>query len=137
MFSSISEVAACGGLCAVACPVPKVQWIFNGPTEKIRLQAGDDNPIAVMSRLAAGVRPVTLPNPWSAPTIDASGVVFIGSEEGPMFSLQDANGDGRVEGDQEVSRFETGACFSGSSSPAIAPGMMVAASIDAMYVFKT
>jgi len=114
----------------------EVQWVFNGPTQKNDLQAGDSNPIARHQREMAGVRQITLPNPWSAPTIDGAGKVFIGSEEGPFYALVDTNGDGHVEGPDEVSSFDTFACFSGSSSAAHAPGMMVAASIDAMYVFK-
>mmetsp|Transcript_87207 Transcript_87207/g.202992 ORF Transcript_87207/g.202992 Transcript_87207/m.202992 type:complete len:481 (-) Transcript_87207:62-1504(-) len=114
----------------------KLQWVFNGPAQKDRLQAGDSNVLAQQQRTQAGVRSITAPNPWSAPTIDAEGTVFIGSEEGPFFALADLDGDGVVQGDQEVSRLETGACFSGSSAAAIAPGMMVATSIDAMYVFK-
>jgi outer membrane protein assembly factor BamB len=116
----------------------KVQWIFKGPSQKDSLQAGDRNTFAQMSRSGIGrVRPITLPNPWSAPTIDGDGTVFIGSEEGGFYSLRDSNLDGQVDGAEEVSVLETDACFSGSSSAAIAPGMVVASSIDAMYVFKT
>lgn len=114
----------------------EVQWIFNGPAQQGALQAGDSNLEAVAQRTLAGVRAVTLPNPWGAPSIDGAGTVFIGSEEGPLYSLVDANSDGHVVGESEVSIFDTGACFVGSSSPAIAPGMLVACSIDAMYVFK-
>jgi len=114
----------------------RVRWIFNGPNQKEELQAGDSNLLAQFQRASAGVRRITLPNPWSAPSIDASGTVFIGSEEGPFYALQDANSDGLVKGAAEVSTLDTKACFSGSSSPAIAPGMVVVASIDAMYVFK-
>jgi len=114
----------------------ELQWIFNGPSQKEDLQAGDSNPIAQQQRKQSGVREITLPNPWSAPTVDANGVVFIGSEEGGFYSLLDADGDGNVTGNKEVSVFDTGACFSGSSAPAIAPGMLIATSIDAMYVYK-
>ena len=86
--------------------------------------------------MQVGVRRITLPNPWSAPTIDARGTVFIGSEEGKFYALADLNGDGVISGDKEKSSYDTHACFSGSFSPAIAPGMVVAASIDTMYVFK-
>jgi len=113
-----------------------VQWIFDGPSQKDMLQAGDSNVEAQDQREEAGVRRITLPNPWSAPTIDSSGTVYIGNQEGSFFALRDSNGDGKVEGPSEVNSFETLACFSGSNSPAIAPGMLVTASIDAMYVFK-
>lgn len=114
----------------------EVQWIFNGPSQQKSLQAGDSNEIAQFQRRQAGVRSITLPNPWSAPTIDGNGKVYIGSEEGPFYTLVDVDGDGQVTGSMEVSSFDTLACFSGSHSPAIAPGILVTASIDAMYVFK-
>jgi outer membrane protein assembly factor BamB len=113
----------------------EIQWIFNGPSQSHPLQAGDDNPIAQAQRLLAGVRPITLPNPWSAPTIDGNGIVVIGNQEGQLYALADKDGDGKVT-DAEISRFDTKACFSGSAAAAIAPGMLVATSIDAMYVFK-
>jgi outer membrane protein assembly factor BamB len=115
----------------------KVQWIFKGPAQKRKLQAGDSNLKAQGQRHFIGhVRTVTLPNPWSAPTIDGDGTVFIGSEEGGFYSLRDTNLDGQVDGSEEVSVLETAACFSGSASAAIAPGMVVATNIDTMYVFK-
>mmetsp|Transcript_57953 Transcript_57953/g.180094 ORF Transcript_57953/g.180094 Transcript_57953/m.180094 type:complete len:476 (+) Transcript_57953:50-1477(+) len=113
-----------------------VQWIFNGPAQKDILQAGDSNALARQQRSAAGVRKITLPNPWSAPSIDGRGTVFIGNQEGPIFSLRDENGDGRVRGGSEVSTYSTDAAFSGSSSPAIGQNLMAIASIDALYVFK-
>jgi len=114
----------------------KVQWVFEGPTQRGRMQAGDANPVAVFQRLQSKIRPNTLPNPWSAPSIDSRGTVFIGSEEGPVYSLKDEDGDGRVAGAAEVSFYDTKACFSGSSSPATGHNMMAIASIDALYVFK-
>jgi outer membrane protein assembly factor BamB len=114
----------------------ELQWIFNGPSQASSLQAGDKITEAQHQRELSGVRKITLPNPWSAPTVDSNGVVFIGNQEGGFFSLVDANGDGKVTGDEEVSLFNTSACFSGSSAAGIAPGILVATSIDAMYVFK-
>jgi len=113
----------------------KIQWVFNGPKQKGRLQVGDGIPAAIAQRMLAGVRPITLPNPWSAPTIDSNGVVFIGSEEGPFYALADKDSDGKVT-EVETSTFDAKACFSGSAAAAMAPGMMVITSIDAMYVFK-
>merc|ERR1711924_127142 len=109
-----------------------IPWTF---TERCP-QAGDSNPAARAQRALSGVRQTTMPNPWSVPTIDANGVVFIGSEEGGFFALEDVDKNGIVHGNDEVSMFDTGACFSGSAAAAIADGIMVATSTDAMYVFK-
>mmetsp|Transcript_18136 Transcript_18136/g.51425 ORF Transcript_18136/g.51425 Transcript_18136/m.51425 type:complete len:249 (-) Transcript_18136:40-786(-) len=114
----------------------EVHWVFKGPKQRGLLQAGDGNLNAQRQRSMSHVRATTLPNPWSAPSIDSQGTVFIGSEEGPVYSLRDENGDGKVEGAAEVSHYDTKACFSGSSSPAIGHNMMAIASIDALYVFK-
>jgi len=141
--SGLSLVQPIGQQCQQGAPTDvyaldaqsgKVQWIFNGPSQREFLQAGDRIPAAMAQRGLAHVRSVTLPNPWSAPTIDSNGVVFIGSEEGPFYALADKDGDGQVT-NAEVSSIDTGACFSGSAAAAIAPGMLVATSIDAMYVF--
>eukprot|EP00439_Symbiodinium_sp_Y106_P075935 s559_g15.t1 len=53
-----------------------------------------------------------------------------------LFSLRDMDGDGTIFGDEEVSGYDTQAAFSGSSSPAIAPGFLAAASCDSLFVFK-
>jgi outer membrane protein assembly factor BamB len=141
--SGLSLVQPIGQQCRKGAPTDvyaldaqsgKVQWIFNGPSQKERLQAGDRIPEAMAQRALANVRPITLPNPWSAPTIDSNGIVFIGSEEGSFYRLADKDGDGQVT-NAEVSSIDTGACFSGSGAAAVAPGMLVATSIDAMYVF--
>lgn len=108
------------------------QWVFRGPTQTGLWQAGEKEGEAM--RKEAGLRPTTLPNPWGAPSI-ADGIVYVGNEMGPIYALRDLNADGKVIGDAEVSSFDTKACFCGSSGPAHAPGMMVVASIDTMYVF--
>jgi len=110
------------------------QWVFNGPTQDTTWQAGEME--GSSARMMAGIRAITLPNPWSAPTV-ANGNVYVGNEMGPLYALRDADGDGHIAGEAEVSRFDTSACFTGSSSPAHAPGLMAAASIDTLYVFKS
>jgi len=110
------------------------RWVFRGPAQKGSLQAGDLEGMEV--RQQSGVRPICLPNPWSAPTIDARGTVFIGNEDGLFFALRDLNGDGVVEGPGEVSAYDTQAAFSGSAGPALAPGVVAVASCDTLFVFK-
>jgi len=109
------------------------RWVFRGPAQKGFLQAGDMDGSVI--RLASGVRPVCLPNPWSAPTIDASGTVYVGNQDGLFFGLRDLNGDGVVEGPGEVSSFDTRAAFSGSAGPSLAPGRVLVASCDSLFVF--
>jgi len=110
------------------------QWIFEGPTQVGPMVAGDAE--GMQERMAMGIRQITLPNPWSAPTIDGEGVVYIGSETGQFYALRDSNGDGLVSGDQDVSALNTGAAFVGSSGPAIAPGLLAVGSINQLFVWK-
>ncbi|CAJ1447357.1 unnamed protein product [Effrenium voratum] len=112
----------------------RLRWVFNGPTQTGMLQAADFE--GALTRTLSGVRGLCLPNGWSAPSISADGTVYVGNEEGPFFALRDADSDGRVIGDDEVSSYYTDAAFSGSSSAAIAPGMVAVASCDSLFVFK-
>mmetsp|Transcript_52071 Transcript_52071/g.163521 ORF Transcript_52071/g.163521 Transcript_52071/m.163521 type:complete len:488 (+) Transcript_52071:93-1556(+) len=111
------------------------QWVFRGPAQQGRLQRAEAEGMA--ERFAAHVRPITLPHPWSETTIDASGVVYIGSEEGGFYALADQDGDGEVKGESEVSMMDTEACFHGDSSVIIAPGLTVTSSTDTLFAFKT
>lgn len=111
-----------------------LQWVFHGPSQKGLLQAGDAE--GILGRISRGVRSMCLPNGWSAPTIDSQGTVFVGNEEGNFYALRDLDGDGVTFGDGEVAYYDTKASFSGSSSPAIAPGILAVASCDTLFVFK-
>lgn len=109
-------------------------WIFDGPTQQGIYQRAEVE--GYLERKAAGVRAMTLPHPWSAPTIDSDGTVIIGSEEGQLFALRDENSDGVVSGAGEVGSFDALACFHGDSSPAITPDLMAVSTTDTLYVFK-
>mmetsp|Transcript_22332 Transcript_22332/g.47612 ORF Transcript_22332/g.47612 Transcript_22332/m.47612 type:complete len:464 (+) Transcript_22332:69-1460(+) len=113
----------------------KIQWVFEGPKQQGRFVAGDAE--GVSARSLNQIQTMTMPNPWGPPSIDAKGTVYLGGETGQFFALQDSNGDGRVEGIEEVSSFETGAAFVGSSGPALAPGMLAVGSINQLYVWKS
>mmetsp|Transcript_23192 Transcript_23192/g.41900 ORF Transcript_23192/g.41900 Transcript_23192/m.41900 type:complete len:469 (+) Transcript_23192:78-1484(+) len=110
------------------------QWVFNGPMLSTQLPAGDE--AGYLTRMSVGLRVLTLPNGWSAPSIDGDGTVFIGNEEGWLFAIRDVDDDGLITGN-EVSSFQTNASFVGTSAPAIADGMLVAATNGPMFVFKT
>ena len=111
-----------------------LRWVFHGPKQTGPLQAGDFE--GMVDRTTSGVRPACLPNGWSAPSISSDGTVFVGNENGPMFALRDADRDGRVVGNDEVSSFDAKAAFSGSASPAIGNNLLAVASCDTLFVFK-
>lgn len=112
------------------------QWTFWGPSQVGPEVAGDAE--GADARIANGIRDRTAPNPWGQAAIDNNGTVFVGGETGHFFSLQDADGDGHVNAQDinEVSVFETGAAFVGSSGPAIAPGLLAAAAQDRLHVWQ-
>jgi len=112
----------------------EVRWVFHGPAQKGKMQAGDEEFWGL--REAAGLPGLCWPNPWSAPAFGHDGTVYIGNQEGGFYSLRDTSGDGVIAGPEEVSVYETLAAFPGSSSPAIAPGMVAVASCDTLFVFK-
>merc|ERR1712060_694027 len=101
-----------------------------------KFQARDTEPLQVASRTIMRNRAITLLNPWSAPSIDDDGTVYIGNQDGLFFALRDENRDGYVAGEKEARKFDTGGCFMGSMSPAIAPSMVAVGSIDTLWVFK-
>jgi len=107
---------------------------FLGPSQKHEEQAGAAE--GREERIEAGASAGYITNPWSAATIDPDGTIYLGHEDGLIFALRDENNDGEVKGENEVSTYDTGAAFVGSSSPAHAPGMMAIASCDSLYVFS-
>jgi outer membrane protein assembly factor BamB len=111
------------------------QWSWTGPSRCCDHQAGEAE--GKKDRLAHGASEGYITNPFSAAIMDADGTVYLGHEDGKFFALRDVNGDGVVSGEGEVSSFDTGAAFAGSSSPAIAPGMLAVATCDSLYVFRT
>eukprot|EP00930_Biecheleria_cincta_P097458 TRINITY_DN89171_c0_g1_i1.p1 TRINITY_DN89171_c0_g1~~TRINITY_DN89171_c0_g1_i1.p1 ORF type:complete len:499 (+),score=46.89 TRINITY_DN89171_c0_g1_i1:100-1497(+) len=108
---------------------------FRGPAQSGPMQAGALE--GWNERTRAGASPSYITNPWSAPSIDKDGTLYVGHENGIIYALRDTNGDGKFDGATEVSTFQTGAAFVGSSSPAHGPGMMAIASCDTLFVFKT
>lgn len=114
----------------------ELQWTFQGPSQVGNDVAGDAE--GVDARRANGLRDKTAPNPWGQAAIDNNGTVFVGGETGHFFSLRDVDGDGHINAQDinEVSVFETGAAFVGSSGPAIAPGLLAAAAQDRLHVWR-
>jgi len=111
-----------------------LQWAFDGPRQALATQA-DEGPHQ-HERLLAGVRPLCLPNGWSSPTIDATGIVWVGNQEGQFFALRDEDGSGIVDRGAEAPFFHTKGCFAGSSGPIVMPGLAVVATCDSLFVFK-
>jgi len=112
----------------------KRDWEFIGPSQANDNQAGEVEGLAERALFGATAAYVT--NPWSAPTIDKDGTVYIGHEDGLLFALRDKNGDGKLEGSDELMSYDTKAAFAGCSSPAHAPGLMAVGNMFGVFTFK-
>lgn len=88
------------------------------------------------TRVALGLRPGCGPNPWSAPSVDAAGAIYVGFQDSRLYRYHDANGDGRLDQRTEVSSFLEGAHASPAAGAAFAPGLMAHCSCDGLFVFK-
>lgn len=73
-----------------------------------------------------------MPDDASNPAIGADGTVYFGFEDGRVYALRDADGDGRLS-TGEVSFFDDGNAYQGS--PGIAPGLLVAVPCNGLHVF--
>jgi len=127
-------------LYALDAETGETRWRYELPSWRAWHTAGD--PEGLVARIGRGYRnrrilprPLCLPNPFSAPTISADGGVYLGYQDGRMYSVRDSNEDGRIDGDAEVSTFSTGTAFSASGA-AFAPGMMAIANCDGTFVFQ-
>lgn len=112
----------------------ELQWTFEGPKQLGPEVAGDLE--GIPARAASHIQTMTKPNPWGQAAIDATGIVYVGGETGHFFALRDSNSDGHVFGDNEISVFETGAAFVGSSGPALAPGLLAVGAQDSLHVWQ-
>lgn len=108
-------------------------WRFEAPPW-FGPAAGDAEGEAIRRSLKH--RHACVPASWSSPTFAADGTVYVGHESGLLYALRDADGDGVVGGNEEVSSFDTRAGFLHSGT-SFAPGMMAIASCDSLFVFNT
>mmetsp|Transcript_112950 Transcript_112950/g.319587 ORF Transcript_112950/g.319587 Transcript_112950/m.319587 type:complete len:510 (+) Transcript_112950:59-1588(+) len=108
-------------------------WRWDPPVWRRPAVAGDDE--GLLHRISSGHGGVfCIPNPFASPTMDATGAVYLGYQDGHLYILKDANADGVIDG-TEVSSFYTGSGFS-HPGPAIAPGILAVAGCDTLYVFR-
>lgn len=110
----------------------ELRWRYEFPRWDSIHVMGDDE--GILTRLGAGVQPFCIPNGWGSPSVDASGTIFLGHQNGHLYSLRDADGNGRIS-ESEVSVFSMGAS-STHFGGAYAPGMMAWTSCDSVFVFK-
>jgi len=77
---------------------------------------------------------ICLPDNWAQAVIGGDGTVYAGYQDGKLYAVRDANGNGHLD-EGEVSGHYFGHAFQGSQ--AIAPGMLAVAPCGGgLYVFK-
>jgi len=81
--------------------------------------------------------PACGPDNWGIPAVTGDGTILMSSgSTGKLYAVRDANGDGHIRVDEEVSMLDTKHPF--LNGPALAPGMLaVAPCWGKMYVFKS
>jgi len=120
------------GMSAYDAATGAEQWHFTAGRNPHMGCAGDLE--GEKTRVQLGIRPACRPPPWSAPTIDARGVIYAGNQDGQLYAIEDLDGDGKFQGKQEVKTLDTLSAFNTPGS-AHAPGMLAIASCDGLYVF--
>jgi len=105
-----------------------LQWQWSPPDWLRATNAGDEE--GFFPRMGG----ICSPNPWSSPSQDASGTIYLGHLSGEFYALRDANGDGLIDA-TEVSSYRTGSAFS-NPGPALGPGLLAVADCDTLYVWS-
>lgn len=72
---------------------------------------------------------------FGSPSIDAKGTLYLGHVDGMFYAIRDDNGDNIIDGQTEVSSFNTQAGFLYGGT-AIGLRTLATASCDTLYVFK-
>lgn len=108
-------------------------WTWQGPTWYRPACAGDEE--GLVERYQLGHQMICGPGPWTAPTMDAAGTIYVGNQDGYMYALRDDNADGQIS-DSEVSSYDLQASQL-HAGPSVAPGMMAIGSCDGLFVFRT
>lgn len=112
------------------------RWLFDDiPPWKYFASKGDEEQFLerfkfVPKRIVCG------PATWGSPTISGDGTVYVGHISGMLYAIRDANGDGKIDSKTEVSTLDMGTATLHPGS-AFAPGMMVYASCDRVFVFRS
>jgi len=110
------------------------QWMWKGPVHRRVACGGDEEGVLIRQR--SFMRDICWPGPWTAPTIDSEGTVYVGAQNGEFVALWDGNGDGKIDDATEVSRFDTGGSSALHPGPALAPGLLAYPTCDGLFVFK-
>jgi len=78
---------------------------------------------------------VCLPDDWAQAVIGGDGTVYAGHQDGKLYAVRDADGNGRID-DAEVSSYYFGHAFQGSQGTA--PGLLAVAPCGGgLYVWKS
>jgi len=111
-------------------------WQWSPPPWRRGGQAGENEGfLERMDTPALGFRTGCFPGPWSSPTLDAAGRIFVGNQNGRFYALADSNGDGRIDTETEVSEYDTEADFTFAGA-AVVPGMTAIMSSDTLFAFS-
>mmetsp|Transcript_6857 Transcript_6857/g.18523 ORF Transcript_6857/g.18523 Transcript_6857/m.18523 type:complete len:510 (-) Transcript_6857:243-1772(-) len=117
----------------------ETRWSYTPPPFTRPSCEGDEASLEKRQEMAKkfpefGIDAICLPDDWAQAVIGGDGTTYIGHQDGKLYAVRDANGNGQIE-DSEVSTHYFGHAFQGSQ--AIAPGMLAVAPCGGgLYVWK-
>ncbi|CAK0807470.1 unnamed protein product, partial [Prorocentrum cordatum] len=112
-----------------------IRWQRDGPTLWTMQCAGDKEGADI--RRAMGGRAECKPNSWSAPLIDSSGDVYVGSQVGTLMKFGTPTGSVASPSNVHLmSTLTTGVAFQ-DTAIALAPGVMAVSTCTSLIVFQT
>lgn len=111
-----------------------VKWRFKDvpPYERSACKGDEEG---LMTRMQLGIRMVCATAGWASHTMSGDGTIYTPHMDGHLYAIGDANGDGVIDSQTEVSKFDGGSA-SLHMGTAWAPGMMAQATCDTLHVFK-
>jgi len=116
------------------------RWTFVPPPFMRPSSEGDEAMLMERSYASAAAKDypgdqICLPDDWAQAVIGGDGTTYAGHQDGRLYAVRDANGNGKIE-EGEVSSYYFGAAFQGSQG--LAPGMLAVAPCGGgLYVWKS
>mmetsp|Transcript_118334 Transcript_118334/g.382000 ORF Transcript_118334/g.382000 Transcript_118334/m.382000 type:complete len:486 (+) Transcript_118334:67-1524(+) len=115
------------------------RWTFTPPPFMRPSCEGDESMLPERGVAASQVTDyvgdsICLPDDWAQAVIGGDGTTYAGHQDGRLYAVRDANGNGKIEADEATSYY-FGAAFQGSQG--LAPGMLAVAPCGGgLHVFR-
>merc|ERR1719419_631437 len=110
-------------------------WSWPLPAWRQQMHAGAGK-FALLSKFWYQDPQVSIPMPFGTGAVDATETMYLAYQDGKIYTVADANGDGAIDSKTEVTSRDVGTAFN-MPGIALAPGLMAVTSIDGvLHVFQ-